>query len=105
MTPEQRTGTVLVVEDYRSLAELYTQFLEPDFTVKMAPGGSAGLGMMDDDVGVVLLDRRIPGLSGSDVLEKLRTEFDRFQMAIVTVVAPGFDVPKRARRISLTGFV
>lgn len=92
MTREEQPGAVLVVEDDRSLANLYSQFLESEFTVKTALDGSEGLELMDDEVDVVLLDRRMPGLSGSEVLEKLRLQFDRCQIAMVTAVDPDIDV-------------
>ncbi|MEF8937381.1 MAG: HalX domain-containing protein, partial [Halovenus sp.] len=41
---------------------------------------------------VVLLDRMMPGLSGDDVLEYIRTEELGCRVAMVTAVEPDFDI-------------
>lgn len=92
MTQDAHTGAVLVIEDDPSLAALYSEFLSSKYTVYQALDGSEGLDMMDDCVDVVLLDRRMPGLSGVEVLDTIRSHFDRCQVAMVTAVNPDFDV-------------
>jgi CheY-like chemotaxis protein len=40
--------------------------------VRTAYGGHEALEELSDDVDVILLDRRMPGLSGDEVLEEVR---------------------------------
>jgi response regulator RpfG family c-di-GMP phosphodiesterase len=47
---------------------------------------------MDEGVDVVLLDRHMPGLSGDEVLDRIRqAEYD-CRVAMVTAVDPDFDI-------------
>lgn len=79
--------TVLVVDDERDSADLHAEYLTDDYTVRTAYSGEEALEMLDADVAVVLLDRRMPGLSGDDVLTKIRDgEFDP-RVVLVTAIA------------------
>ncbi|WP_311173798.1 response regulator [Halobellus ordinarius] len=85
-------ATVLVVDDEPALREIYATFLEEDYEVKIAEGGEAALSTMDDDVDVVLLDRRMPRMSGSEVLDRLRKRGYTVPVMMVTAVAPQEDI-------------
>ncbi len=84
--------TVLVVEDEHALVELYVRWLENDYTVLTAGGGEEALEQFDERIDVVLLDRLMPGMSGDEVLEKLRKQVSNCKVAMVTAVEPDFDV-------------
>ena len=83
---------VLIVEDEQDVAETYRLWLEDQYTVRVARDGNEGLDALDDSVAVVLLDRMMPGLSGSEVLERIRDEGLDCRVAMVTAVEPGFDI-------------
>lgn len=85
-------ATVLVVEDERPLASLYEEWLADEYEVRTAHTGRDALDELDDAVDVVLLDRRLPGLSGREVLDEIRDRGDSCQVAMVTAVEPGVDV-------------
>ncbi len=85
-------ATVLVVEDERALAALYEEWLADEYEVRTAHAGRDALDRLDDAVDVVLLDRRLPGLSGREVLGEIRDRGDSCQVAMVTAVEPGVDV-------------
>lgn len=84
--------TVLVAEDEPALADLYTAWLEGDYRVRTAYNGSQALDAIDADVDVVLLDRRMPGLSGDRVLSTIRERKLDCRIAMVTAVEPDFDI-------------
>jgi DNA-binding response OmpR family regulator len=84
--PEE--GTVLLVEDEVNLAESYASILEREYTVRIATSGSAGLAKADDEVNVVLLDRRMPGMSGDELLATLVEEGISAKVAMLTAVEP-----------------
>jgi len=83
---------VLVVEDESDLADLYAAWLGDSYRVRTAYGGREALEQLDADVDVVLLDRRMPGLSGDEVLDAIQERGIDCQVAMVTAVEPDFDV-------------
>ena len=95
MTPasnETTSATVLIVEDEVDVAELYEMWLLDRYTVLVAHDGSEALEQLDESVDVVLLDRRMPGISGDEVLETIRSRGLDCRVAIVSAVTPDFDV-------------
>ena len=83
---------VLVVDDDQDLADMYSESLADQFEVRTAYGGDEALEAADDDVEVVLLDRRMPDRSGDEVLEALRDRGFEGQVVMLTAVSPDFDV-------------
>jgi DNA-binding response OmpR family regulator len=87
------TSTVLVVDDERNVAEGYALWLEDDYDVLVATGGAEALEKAPE-ADAVLLDRRMPGMSGDEVLERLREADYDCRVAMVTAVDPDFDIMK-----------
>jgi len=83
---------VLIVEDEPDVAETYNLWLSDDYDVRIAEDGDEGLQKLDDAVDVVLLDRMMPGLSGDEVLERIRERELGCRVAMVTAVEPDFDI-------------
>ncbi|WP_323675824.1 response regulator [Halorubellus sp. PRR65] len=86
------TPTVLVVDDEPNVAEAYDLFLPDEYETRIATGGEEALDRMDEDVDVVLLDRRMPDLTGDEVLERVREAGYDARVAMVTAVDPTLDV-------------
>lgn len=82
---------VLVVEDEPDIAETYERWLQ-DYDVRRAETADEALATVDDSVDVVLLDRMLPGRSGSEVLAEIRSRGIDCRVAMVTAVDPGLDV-------------
>jgi len=85
-------ATVLVVEDERHLVELYVTWLGDRYAVRTAYDGDEAVRSLDESVDVVLLDRRMPGLSGDDVLDVVEERDVGCKVAMVTAVEPDFDI-------------
>ena len=83
---------VLVVEDERDLADTYALWLGEVYDVELAYSGAAALEAVDETVDVVLLDRRMPGTSGDEVLERIRAAEHTCRVAMITAVQPDFDI-------------
>jgi len=84
---------VLMVDDERKVADAYALRLEDVADVTVAYGGEEALSAIDDRVpDVVLLDRHMPGLSGDEVLDRLREREVRTRVVMVTAVDPGLGV-------------
>ncbi|MFB6152483.1 MAG: response regulator transcription factor [Haloarculaceae archaeon] len=85
-------ATVLVVEDEEHLADLYTEYLSDTYDVRTAYGGIDAMEMLSSELDVVLLDRRMPVVSGNEVLADIEERGLRCRVAMVTAVDPDFDI-------------
>lgn len=85
-------ATVLVVDDDRETADLYAEFLAGEYTVRTAYSGEEALNVVDADVAVVLLDRKMPGVSGDEVLRTIRERGLDCRVVMVTGVEPDIAV-------------
>ena len=83
---------MLVVDDEVEIARAYAAWLRDDYAVQTAHDGREALAVVSDSVDVVLLDRRMPRLSGDEALERLRARGYDVRVAMVTAVDPDFDV-------------
>ncbi|MDJ1433732.1 response regulator [Halostagnicola sp. A-GB9-2] len=88
----ETSPTVLIVEDERMLGDLFATWLEPEYDVRVAYDGEDALELVDEHVDMAILDRRMPGLSGDEVLEAIRGRGFDFPIAMVTAVDPDFDI-------------
>ncbi|KAA9397026.1 DNA-binding response regulator [Haloarcula sp. CBA1130] len=86
------TPTVLIVEDEQHLADLYTDYLSDQYHVQTAYSGEEGLELLSPDIDVVLLDRRMPVVSGNEVLAQIEEKGLRCRVAMVTAIDPDFDI-------------
>lgn len=83
---------VLIVEDDPEVRHLYTDMLTDTYDVESVESGEAAMGVIDDTFDVVLLDRRLPGISGRETLSRLREAGFTVPVALVTAVEPDFDI-------------
>mgnify|MGYP000507147420 CR=1 FL=1 len=84
--------TVLIVEDERHLADLYADYVDDEYTVVTAYSGEEAVDRLHDAIDVVLLDRRMPVLSGNEVLAAIENHSVDCRVAMVTAVDPDFDI-------------
>lgn len=85
-------GTVLIVDDEPAVAEGHAERLRGRYDCRVATNGREGLTALDESVDVVLLDRRMPDLSGDEVLEEIRETGYDCRVAMITGVEPEVDV-------------
>jgi CheY-like chemotaxis protein len=85
-------ATVLVVDDESDVADAYAAQLEAEYSVITAYSGQEALDQLGDAIDVVLLDRRMPGISGDEVLDHIRDRGIDCRVAMVTAVDPDFDI-------------
>lgn len=90
--PNSDTPTVLVVDDDVETAGIYTESLAEEYTVSTAHSGEEALTLLNPDVAVVLLDRRLPGISGDDVLKKIRERTADCRVVMVTGITPDIEI-------------
>ena len=84
---------VLVVDDEKEVADAYALRLRDVCDVETAYNGPEALETVDTEtIDIVLLDRRMPEMSGDEVLRRLRDRSFVGRVVMLTAVDPGFDV-------------
>jgi len=84
--------TVLVVDDERHIADLYTTWLEKHHDVRTAYGGEEALEKADEDVDIIFLDRRMPQMSGEEMLDRVRERGLDCRVVMVSAADPEFEI-------------
>jgi DNA-binding NtrC family response regulator len=78
---------VLVVDDERGVRESFHLILDDDFEVIDVPDGPAALEVVrSTHVDLVLLDIRLPGMEGIEVLERMKALDEGLEIILVTAV-------------------
>lgn len=90
--PETEIPTVLIVEDERGLADLYTAYLDNEYAVRTAYTGEEALELLDDTIDIALLDRRLDKWSGDQILSVIQERDIDCQVAMVTAIIADFEI-------------
>jgi len=70
----QSVPTVLVIDDEPEVREIYALHLKEDFDVQTAADGDVSLGRIREEIDIVFLDRHMPGISGDELLYRMRAD-------------------------------
>jgi DNA-binding response OmpR family regulator len=84
--------TILIVEDEESLAALHAHHLQDEYEARVAFTGGEALVELTSEIDLVLLDRRMPGMSGDELLEHIEDWESDCQVIMVTAVDPDMDI-------------
>jgi len=100
-------ATVLIVEDHPTMREAMRLVLEEDgHDVEEAVDGENGIALVREHApDVVLLDLNIPVVSGSEVLEALRSDPTTAGVLVVIVTATGEEGRKRAIALGADDYI
>src|SRR4029434_9799822 len=83
----ERRKTILVVDDDEGMRDTLTAVLRRDYRVLRAATGEAALQMMEkEDVDLMLLDVRLPGISGFEVLKIIRENYSYVEVIVISVM-------------------
>ncbi|XGI83988.1 response regulator [Halorutilales archaeon Cl-col2-1] len=83
--------TVLIVDDEEEIVDLYSVWLD-SYDVRVAYTGTEALEKIDEGIDLVVLDRRMPDISGDEILEEIRDNCLDTRVVVVTAVSPSLDV-------------
>jgi len=83
---------IVVVDDDQSTADAYEDHLSQFHTVETAYSGEDALEIISESTDIVLLDRRMPGIDGDEVLEQIRAQGLGCRVIMVTGVEPDTDL-------------
>jgi DNA-binding response OmpR family regulator len=92
MKESNKESTVLLVDDEPDLLTVYELWVSEHYTVRTASDGQTALDAVDESVDIVFLDRRMPGMSGDEVLREIRARGYDPQVAMLTAVDPAADI-------------
>ncbi len=93
MTEPEEPASVLVVDDKQELADAYASRLADSYDATAVYSGEDAVRELGNGYDVTLLDRRMPGLSGNEVLEEQRGRGLAVRVVVATAVDPEFDIP------------
>jgi len=86
MSPKSKT--VLVVDDDEGMRDTLTAILKRSYRVLTAETGEKGLAVIKrEDVDLMLLDVRLPGISGLDLLSIVRENFSLVEVIMVSALS------------------
>ena len=90
MAAEARTGVrpvILVADDEPGIRDSFEAFLKKEYDLQFAQSGEEVLATLQRaDVNLILLDIRMPGMDGIDVLRRIREANDSTDVIVVTAV-------------------
>lgn len=89
---ENKKPAVLIVEDERELADTYVQWLAGDYHVDVAYSGNDAINQLTNDLDIALLDRRLPDMSGNEIITEIQEREINCRVAMITAVDPDFDI-------------
>jgi DNA-binding NtrC family response regulator len=82
-----RRKTVLIVDDDEGMRDTLTAVLRHDYRVLRAATGEAALQIMEkEDVDLMLLDVRLPGISGFEVLRIVKENYAHVEVIVISVL-------------------
>src|SRR3970040_435073 len=83
----ERRKTILVGDDHEGSGHTLTALLKRDYRVLRVATGEAALQMMEkEDVELMLLDVRLPGINGFEVLKITKENYPYVEGAVSSVV-------------------
>jgi two-component system response regulator AtoC len=82
-----RRKTILIVDDDEGMRETLTAMLRRDYRVLRAATGEFGLQILEKEtVDLMLLDVRLPGISGFEVLKIVRENYSYIEVIVISVI-------------------
>jgi Response regulator containing CheY-like receiver, AAA-type ATPase, and DNA-binding domains len=84
----QSQTTVLFVDDEPDILELYDLLCRTEYTVLTAHNGRAALEQFGDHVDIAFFDRRMPDMSGGEVIDTLRDQGYQTPVGIISAIEP-----------------
>jgi two-component system response regulator AtoC len=83
-----RPKTLLIVDDDEGMRDTLTAILKREYRVLTADTAEAGLGLVRREaIDLMLLDVRLPGMSGLDLLRLIKDQFPLIEVIVISAVS------------------
>ena len=97
--------SILIIDDEVNLLKSLEAFLKDEFHIHTAQGGREGLMILGrHPVSMVLLDLKMPGMNGIEVLEEIRRKDYDMKVVIMTGLRD-YDWSRRCADLAVQGFI
>jgi DNA-binding NtrC family response regulator len=84
----QKPKTVLIIDDDEGMRETLTAILKRDYRVLRVSSGEAALPVLNrEDVDLILLDVRLPGISGFEVLRIVKENYSLIEVIMISAIS------------------
>jgi DNA-binding NtrC family response regulator len=96
------TRTILIIDDDEGMRDTLTAILRRDYRVLRASSGETGLAVLDrETVDVILLDVRLPGIDGFEVLHQVKETLRLVEVIMISAIT---DVETAVRAMKLGAY-
>gem|GEM_PF-1792466 len=87
-----KNPSILIIDDIETNARLLKDLLVPvGFKCRTASNGIDGLRLaLEEQPDIILLDLRMPGMSGEEVLDEIRKTKSKEELPVIAITASGF---------------
>jgi DNA-binding NtrC family response regulator len=83
----QRPKTILVIDDDEGMRDTLTAVLRKDYRVLRAASAEGGLAVLNrEEVDVILLDVRLPGITGFELLKIVKENFSLIEVIMISAI-------------------
>src|ERR1043165_2068791 len=83
----QKPKTILIVDDDEGMRDTLTAILKREYRVLRVSSGEAALSLLNrDDVDLMLLDVRLPGISGFEVLRIVKENYSLIEVIMISAI-------------------
>src|SRR5256885_13088336 len=84
----QKPKTVLIVDDDEGMRDTLTAILKREYRVLRVSSGEAALPVLNrDDVDLMLLDVRLPGIGGFEVLRIVKENYSLIEVLMISAIS------------------
>ena len=82
-----KAKTVLIVDDDEGMRDTLTAILKSEYRILTVPSGEAALSLLkQEDVDLMLLDVRLPGISGFEVLRIVKENYALVELIMISAI-------------------
>jgi DNA-binding response OmpR family regulator len=89
---EETRPSVLIVEDERMVADVISEYFSRSYDVHHFRTGEQVLERYTDDTDLLIVDRKLEGMSGDDVVDRIRKQYGQELILCVSGVEPDDDI-------------
>src|SRR5438552_15539462 len=83
----QKPKAVLIVDDDEGMSDTQTAILKREYRVLRVASGEAALPILNrEDIDLVLLDVRLPGISGFEVLRIIKENYSLIEVIMISAI-------------------